>query len=71
MNNKYLFLIAGLLVGFWIAKRGNAKKIEAAVSKVSDEVTAEISSGIDTMLEHAEKQGLTVTQVRENFKNAA
>ena len=68
MENKYVWAIVAFVIGYFIAKKRLEKTIADKVKAAEDAITKEFSDGVDNVLAIAEQKGMTVTQVRQNFK---
>jgi hypothetical protein len=68
MENKYVWAIIAFLVGYFIAKKRLEKSIADKVQAAEEALTTEFAAGIDNALAIAEQKGMTITQVRQNFK---
>lgn len=68
MENKYVWAIIAFLIGYFIAKKRLEKNIADKVQAAEEALTAEFAAGIDNALAIAEQKGMSVAQVRQNFK---
>lgn len=70
MENKYLWAIAGLLLGYFIAKRRTEKKAIATAQAMADEAVEKSTALFDEMLAAAQSKNATVADVRAALKAA-
>jgi len=68
MENKYVWAIVAFVIGYYIAKKRLEKTITDKVKEAEATIEKEFSDGVDNMLAIAEQKGMSVTQVRQNFK---
>ena len=69
--NKVLILIAGILVGYYIAKNRMKNQLLTQADQVANDVTTAISGAVDKALAAAETNGMSVSDVRSTLNGTA
>ncbi len=70
MDNKFLWAIGGLVIGYLIAKNKTEKAMKGQIASAAQKAEDDAASVFDNMLAIAESKGFTVSDIRQQLHAA-